>query len=293
MVPSDNWILLIDPLKNLLNTYRMVLEAEGYRVETAMDLKQIIKQFGTRDYSVLITEYFPPFEAMSEMIQWVKGNSPGTYIIIVTNAVIDNRTYENLFEIGVDDVISKPYSSDRILVDIKRGLRERDRVLRQQELERQSLLDATGRKIGQLIFGPVYFKKSLRQELKRARRHLHPLSILLIKIPGNGDLGDRFESFCMELGGILRTHVREEDTVGRENGNFGILLPETDQPGSDALSRRISNLIQTHTRFQEDEILKPAARALSIQSFTYPDRFDVPRSLKVVLEEIDRELPHA
>jgi len=293
MALSDNWILLVDPFKNLLNTYRMVLETEAYPVETAMDLKQTIRRFGIRRYAVLITEYFPPFEATSEMIRWVKDHSPETYIIIVTNTLIDNQTYENLFNVGVDDVITKPYSSDRILVHIKRGLRQRDLILKKQELERQSLLDATGYRIQQLIFGPAYFKKCLRQELKRAKRHLHPLSLLLIKIPNQEDLGDRFEKFCIELGRILRVHTREEDMVGRENGNFGILLPETDQPGSQALVGRLSSLIQTCSSFQGDEVLRPAIQTLSFRSFTYPDRFDLPDPLRAVLDEVDGVVPHA
>jgi PleD family two-component response regulator len=293
MAFSDNWILLVDPFKNLLNTYRMVLEAETFPVETATDLKEAIRRFGARRYAVLMTEYFHPFEATSEMIQWVKKNSPETYIIMVTNAVIDNLTYENLFNVGVDDVITKPYSADRVLVHLKRGLRQRDLILKKQELENQSLLDVTGYKIHQLIFGSAYFKRCLRQELKRAKRHLHPLSVLLIKIPGKEDLGDRFEDFCAELGRILRSHTREEDMVGRENGHFGVLLPETDQSGSKALSRRLLNLIQSHSFFQRDEDLKPAVQALSFQSFTYPDRFDLPLSLKVVLDEVVLESPHA
>jgi PleD family two-component response regulator len=262
----------------------MVLEGEGYLVETATNLRETVSQFGARRYAVLITEYFPPFEATRERVQWVKGNSPETYIIIVTNAVIDNRTYENLFETGVDEVITKPYSPERILVHIRRGLRQGEMILKRLELERQSLLDATGREAEQLIFGSSYFKRCLRQELKRTKRHSHRLSVLLIKIPGKEDLGDRFESFCIELGKILRRHTREEDMVGRENGNFGILLPETDQPGSQSLSKRLSNLIQTHAVFQEDELVRPFVQSLAFQSFSYPGQFDLPRSLLLTPE---------
>ena len=39
MMPKNS-ILLIDPFKNLLNAYRLILEEEDYRVETALNLKE-------------------------------------------------------------------------------------------------------------------------------------------------------------------------------------------------------------------------------------------------------------
>ena len=53
----DNWILLIDPFKNLLNAYRIILEEENYLVETALNLKDACELFKKRQYSVIITEY--------------------------------------------------------------------------------------------------------------------------------------------------------------------------------------------------------------------------------------------
>jgi hypothetical protein len=81
--------------------------------------------------------------------------------------------------------------------------------------------------------------------------------------------------------------------VGRENGNFGILLPETDQVGSGALVNRLSHLIQNHPAFDSDEFMKPIVEALSFQAFTYPERFAIPDSLRAVLEEIDKEHPRS
>jgi len=34
---TSDWILLLDPFKNLLNAYRMILEEEKYSVETALN----------------------------------------------------------------------------------------------------------------------------------------------------------------------------------------------------------------------------------------------------------------
>jgi DNA-binding response OmpR family regulator len=275
MSETENRILLVDPHKNLRNAYRMFLESEAYPVETAADPKQAIDLFSKGRFAVLITEFFLPSEDTRRMIQLLKEGSPETYVIVVTEAVVDISTYGELFDLGVDDLIPKPCPPEKVVVHIRKGLRQKDLILRNRSLEMH------------------YFRKCLRVELKRAKRHLRPLSMLLIRIPPKERLGERFESFCSELGSILRTHTREEDTVARENGSFGLLLPETDDSGCQALWKRLSTLVETCTLFRDDSTFTSALQSLSFQSFTYPDRFDLPQSLKLVLDEIERELPRA
>ena len=285
----NNWILLIDPFKNLLNAYRIILEEEDYLAETALNLKDAYELFKKRQYSVIITEYIPPLETTDYMIRWVKKNSPEVYIIMVTNAIVDEKTYEKLFTIGVDDFILKPYSPERILVHVKKGLKQRDLILKMQELERLNLLEPITQEIQRLIFNTIFFKSCLRQEIKKAKRHHRPFSLLLLQIPAKRKIGDRFDSCYMELVKIVKRYTREEDMVGRNNGEIGIILPETDQIGSQALIQRLLNLIDTHPQFKSDNVLMPYLQTLSFQSFTYPDQFAVPDSLKTVLEEEDKE----
>jgi len=285
----NNWILLIDPFKNLLNAYRIILEEEDYLAETALNLKDAYELFKKRQYSVIITEYIPPFETTDYMIQWVKKNSPEVYIIMVTNAIVDEKTYEKLFTIGVDDFILKPYSPERILVHVKKGLKQRDLILKMQELERLNLLEPITQEIQRLIFNTIFFKSCLRQEIKKAKRHHRPFSLLLLQIPAKRKIGDRFDSCYMELVKIVKRYTREEDMVGRNNGEIGIILPETDQIGSQALIQRLLNLIHTHPQFKSDDALNSYIQTLSFQSFTYPDQFAIPESLKAVLEDVNKE----
>ena len=289
---TSNWILLLDPFKNLLNAYRMILEEENYLVETAPNLRDAYQLIKRRHYSVIITEYDPPFESTDYMIQWVKRVSPETYVIIVTDAAIDEKTYENLFAMGVDDFILKPYSPDRILVHVKKGIKQRDLILRVKELERLSLLEPITEEIQEVIFNIMFFRRCLRQEIKKARRHHHPFSLLLIQMPDKRKINDRFESFYTELVRIVKKHTREEDMVGKHNGEIGILLPETDRTGSEALVQRLSELILTHPQFKFDSLIGPYIRTLSFQSFTYPDQFSIPEPLRAVLEEVDKETLH-
>jgi PleD family two-component response regulator len=288
----DNNILLVDPFKNLLNAYRIVLEEEKYPVETALNSKDAYELLTKRQFSVIITEYIPPFETTEYMIQWVKKKNPETYIIMVSNAFVEEKTYERLFATGLDDFILKPYSPDKILVHIRKGLRQRDLIQKLQRLEKLSFLEPFAQEIQEIIFNAIFFKKCLRQELKKAKRHNHPFSLLLIQLPAKEEIGDRFDSFYLQLVKIVRRHTREEDMVGKNNGEIGIILPETDQTGSKVLVQRLLNLIKDHPHFKSDNTLKQYAQNLFFQSFTYPDEFALPESLKAVLEGIEGESLH-
>ena len=276
---SLNAILLIDPFRNLLNAYRMVLEEEKYPVETVLNLKEAYELLIKKQYCVIITEYIPPFETTEYLIKWVKEKTPETYIVMVSSAFVDEKTYEKLFDIGVDDFILKPYSPEKILVHVKKGLKLRNLILRTRQLEKMNILEPVTEHVQGVVFNPMFFKKCLRQEFKRAKRHQHALSLLLLQLPVAKDRSDLFERFYIELLRIVRKSTREEDIVGRHDGEIGILLPETDEIGSKALMERLLNLIKGDPSLKSYEVLKPYVETLSFRTFTYPDQFTLPESL--------------
>ena len=292
MASQEN-ILIIDPFKNLLHVYRMILERERYRVETASHLTEAAQKLLKEDYAVLISEFLPPFEETFQMLQRVKEQSRETYIIIVTNAIVDENAYERLFDIGVDDLILKPYSPRKILTHVKKGFRYRNMMIHKKELERASLTDPITLRIQHPIFNPAHFRKCLRQELKRSKRHQRPLSLLLLKVPSDGITENQLERVLIELIRTLRINTREEDIVGRENGRFGILLPETDEAGSQAVVKRLLGLIKNPPPFQTEESWRPFVETISFQTFTYPDKFSIPGSLSSVLAEMSGGYPRS
>lgn len=285
-------ILLIDPFRNLINAYRIILEEEKYFVESALNLEDAYQILKKRQSSVIITEYIPPFETTDYLIQWVKKNTPEVYIIMVTNASIDDKTYEKLFSFGIDDFILKPYSPKRILVHIKKGLKQREMIIHARNLERLSVLEPIAHDLQTTFFNMTFFKRCLRQEIKKAKRHHRPLSLLLLQLPNKDAIGEQYHQFYMDLVRIIKNSTREEDLLGKDNGDIGIILPETDQFGSEALIQRLTNLIRKHPSFKVEKALAMCVQNLNFQSFTYPNQFTLPKTLSTVLEGLDREYPY-
>jgi len=286
-------ILLIDPFKNLVNAYQILLTEEGYRVEVALNLNDAYTLINKNKYDILIIEYVSPSVNTEEIIDRVKKLFPETYILMVTNATIDEETYEKLFMLGVDDFILKPYSPDKIFIHLKKGLKQRDFMLQLQGLKRLNLLDRITEEINAPIFNRPFFERWFRQELKKSKRHQHPFSLVLIltALKDREKQEDYFDDFYTELIKMIRRSSREEDIVCKNNGEISLILPETDEKGCAAFMHRLSNIIYTHAPFKSDEVLKSYAQAISFKSYTYPTQFELPEFLKKIVNKVNHNYP--
>ncbi len=285
----DKSIFIVDPFKNILNVYRTILEEKGFAVSTGADLDQVLESRSFIGYSIIITEFFFPVDKTCHFIRMVKKAVPETYLIMSSSVIIDDPAYKEMFDAGLDDVLIKPYGQDILLAHIEKGIKRQKLFIENKKYEKEAFYPSVqGDHPG--VFGPAFFKKLLRQEIKKAKRHQQPMSIILLKLPSKERMGTRFESFYDELIDLLRKSLREEDLMGRENGNLGIILDKTDEAGSQNLGRRLSQLINTHPSFQSNLSFQDIANELSFQYYTFPHQTDIPEFLTPLMQEMEVEI---
>ncbi len=258
-------ICIIDPFENVLNVYRMILEEKGFAVCTFAELDQALQSCSSTAYSIIITEFFFPLEKMCHFIRSVKKVVPETYLIMSTSVIIDDPSYKEMFDVGLDDLLVKPYGQEKLMAHIEKGIKRQKIFLENKKNEKGFIFYPAVQEDHPGVFSPAYFKKLIRQEIKKARRHQQPVSLILLKLPSKDRMGTRFGSFYVELIDLLRKSLREEDLMGRENGNLGIILDKTDEAGSQNLGRRLSKLIQTHPSFQSNLSLQDILNELAFQ----------------------------
>ena len=284
----EKLICLIDPSENVLNVYRMILEEKGFVVCNFAELDQALNSCSSIAYSIIITEFFFPLEIMCHFIRSVRKVLPETYLIVSTSMIIDDPSYKEMFDTGLDDLLVKPYGQEKLMAHIEKGIKRQEIILKNKKGFSSYPAfedDYPG------VFGPDYFKKLIRQEIKKARRHQQPVSLILLKLPSKDRMGNRFGSFYMELIDLLRKSLREEDLIGRENGNLGIILDKTDEAGSRNLGRRLSELIKTHPSFQANLALQETLNELAFQYYTFPYQTNIPEFLTPLLKEMEVEFP--
>ena len=293
MIRVGDPLLLVDPYKNLLHAYRILFEQEGLSVETAASLEEARSNLNRRSYAIILAEHLMP-EADS-LVFWkeIKSRHPELYLILLTDALVDEEDYERLFNAGVDDLFIKPFPPKKLFVHVRRGLRQRALILQQRKQDQLALMDPISLTIEQIILSTDYFKRCFRQELKRAKRHQDPLSIILLKTSQPENQLEEKNPFLMEVAKLLREVTREEDLIGRENGGFGILLYKTDQQGSKLLIARLSHLLQNHRPFRKEKY-QSLLSGLKFHPLTIPiegpNEGRMPKPFSRILRDVNREI---
>lgn len=103
------------------------------------------------------------------------------------------------------------------------------------------------------VYNQRFLKTALRREIQRARRFDLELSIALIAVDNLDALteehGDLKASLTLkELAVVLAQQVRSFDVLGRSGeGEFILILPQTDRDGATEVAERMRALVEQHT----------------------------------------------
>jgi diguanylate cyclase (GGDEF)-like protein len=94
------------------------------------------------------------------------------------------------------------------------------------------------------------FERTLADELTRADRYQHPLSLVVLDLDKFKQLNDTYghpagDEALRQLARVLETNLREHDTAARVGGEeFALILPETSLEGAHLLAERMRMAVQ-------------------------------------------------
>lgn len=126
-----------------------------------------------------------------------------------------------------------------------------DAFVYQQHLSRTLVeLEKANRQDGLTkVLNRRYWEEQLKQELHRARRYQHSLSLILFDLDKFKDLNDKYghlggDFVLVELSSFIGSLLRDSDLLGRYGGEeFGIILPETGLQGAVDVAERIRQAV--------------------------------------------------
>lgn len=97
-----------------------------------------------------------------------------------------------------------------------------------------------------------YWEEQLKQEIHRALRYQHSLSLLLFDLDKFKDLNDKYghlggDFVLIELASFIGSLLRDSDLLGRYGGEeFAIVLPDTNLQGAMDVAERIRKAVADH-----------------------------------------------
>lgn len=121
MINSAKRITLVDDDENILTSVSMILEEEGYAVETFTDGREALQGILSSPPSLVVLDIKMPRMDGLEILQEIRKTSALPVIFLTSK---DDESDElHGFRIGADDYITKPFSLELLLERIKALLR--------------------------------------------------------------------------------------------------------------------------------------------------------------------------
>jgi two-component system cell cycle response regulator len=241
MEPEFNYgkekLLIVDDEIEIGQIVQDLLAKLGFNTGFASDGTTALQTLRKEQYSFLITDINIPRLNGIQLIKIVKKEIPHVSIIAMTGYDKD-YTYMDVINAGATDFISKPFKVDELEAKIRRILIEKEI---RDELARLSITDnLTG------LFNQRHFYNRLKEEIDRANRQKHPLSLILLDLDHFKSFNDKYghlagDQMLASSGKIILSNIRDSvDTAFRYGGDeFAVILVEADSTIAQTISERL------------------------------------------------------
>jgi len=197
---SAKTILVVEDELPILNGLVDLLEAEGYRVTTAVDGEDALRKYREAAPALILLDIMIPEKSGYDVCREIRSNDPLTPILILTAKGQEVDKVVGL-ELGADDYIVKPFGPDELLARIRAALRRAGARPGKKKRDREPLR-----------FGPVEIDPRTLTG-KRGKRSFpvtpREVELLRFMLEREGEAIHRFdfldEIWGMSYGGTTRT----------------------------------------------------------------------------------------
>lgn len=141
MVKSLEKILIIEDDKNINDMLKQLLNSNGYETLSAFSGTEGVLLHNS-DISLILLDLMLPGKNGEEIIEELKAKS--NVPIIVMSAITETTKKIDLFELGADDYITKPFDNGELLARIKVQLKHKqnsndDSILKFKDIEMNTI----------------------------------------------------------------------------------------------------------------------------------------------------------
>ena len=217
-------LLVSDLLLERIGNHTLRVEDAG----SVQEARGLIREH----YDIVLLDINVPFEEGASpqrehgpnLLREIKKTTPESEVIMLSGYGTEDDIVEAINE-GAFYYLAKPFRSELLAALLAR-------VIEKKESERRAWTDGfTG------LYNKTFFEFSLKNEIRKfprnsmpARRHLIPLSLILLDFDHLKEYNDRYghlegDYVIKKVASIIRKTTRSSDIVARNGGDeFGILL---------------------------------------------------------------------
>ena len=230
----DDTIENLDVLETLLEEYRFLDATNG---PDAIELAK------TQPIDLILLDIMMPKMNGFEVAKILKSDEKTQDIpIIFLTARNDEKAIEKAYTLGAADYISKPFLPKELLARVKKELRIHALI---QKLENLASRDELTQ-----LYNRRFFYESANKMIEYAKRHNHPLSIIMLDIDHFKLVNDTFghangDLVLKSLSQTMEATQRKSDTIVRLGGEeFAILLPDTNEEQAIQIAEKLRHKIE-------------------------------------------------
>jgi two-component system, cell cycle response regulator len=280
---SELLVLVADSDSAALRFLEKCLVLSGYRVRCASGGHEALQAFfETAPQLVIVDARLPEISGL-EFCRRVRQTAAGrqAYLIMLTPAG-DEETLIRLFDAGVDDFITKPFSARPLFARIRASLRvvglqeqvghDRDEIQRihaelavaHRRLEQDALTDVlTG------LPNRRYLIDRLAHDWAAARRGGTPLACMVVDIDHFKAVNDTWghdigDAVLRAVGRVLQQEVRGSDVVCRLGGEEFVVVSATDFDSAMRCGERLRSAIETQVMAEVNPIDGPVTVSIGV-----------------------------
>lgn len=250
----------------------------GFTVASAANGGEALDLFAQDFYPIVLTDWMMPEIDGPQLCRLIREKKTDGYVFIILITARDSKTdIVSGLESGADDYLTKPIHPDELIARINTGIRilklEQSLKNANEEIRLLSISDPlTG------CYNRGYLNERFPQELRRAQRYSHFLSVVLADIDHFKKVNDTHgHQAGDEVLRVFSTCITDQirkgiDWVVRYGGEeFLIVLPETSCEGAHSMAERLRFAIgEKKIRFNEHTISITASFGGACTKFTTP-----------------------
>jgi two-component system, cell cycle response regulator len=233
---SNENILIVDDDPYLRDTLEKLLQKIGLPSSSVSNGIDALKIINENKYTIVLTDMKMPGMDGLDLIRKIIAEFEISTIAMTGYA--EGYSYVDVIIAGASDFIKKPFGIEELEAKIRRIITERN--LR-KELNRLSITDSLTE-----LFNQRHFYDRLNDEVIRANRQRHTLSLILLDINDFKIYNDKYghlagDDILKSAGKIIMSCIREGVDSGYRYGGdeFAIILIDADLDIAQDISLRI------------------------------------------------------